>query len=417
MNTPTKKTALNSFAKVHSRNPASENTRAVRLPVAPPVYRPQPKPVAVQTKTAIHSARANGLKGKTPAAPPVYRPQPQPRCLQLKTVGNNPRLANGSQARSPVAPPAYRPQPTPVVLQLRAATKKQPHAGHATHGGSCGCKSGSSKTSAMNCLCSTRTTTTPKIVQRKMSTAGPVARHAAVFRGALRGTPVIQLASRGGKGGKKKGAKAKNVKVTKEGVKYAESEADAKAMMSAYAKMLDEPISAEDLLAYSGIAMNKELGIDQAERAVLAKQQERKHQAKMAERRAEFGTDVKELESATQLEPDTLGHTLLRLSFDRYVGGTLNAGVARSYSQDEVDDACRDWNLLQETNENPQLRFWGYRCQDKKGAGKGNVADTLDVRHFQANFLSSWGGAQVNLHVDLDVDACPARCGCEDVDR
>lgn len=414
MNTPPKKTALNSFAKVHTPSLASQNAGAARRPVAPPVYRPQPKPVAVQTKTAFHSATANGIKAKSPAAPPVYRPQPLPRCLQLKTAGNNQRLTSGAQAR-PVAPPAYRPQPTPVVLQLRAATKKQPHAGHATHGRSCGCKSGTAKTSATNCHCSTRATTTPKVVQRKMSPAGPVARHAAVFRGALLGAPVIQLASRG-KGGKKKGGKAaKNVKVTKDGVEYADSEADAKALIIAYAKRLDEPISADDLIAYAGIAMNKGLGIDQAERAVLGKQQERRQQERMAERRAEFGTDVKELETDA-LEPDTLGHTLLRLSFDRYVGGTLNAGVAGSYSQDEVDDACRDWNLLQQTRKNPKIRFWGYRCQDKKGAGKGNVGDTLDERYFQANFLSSWGGAQVNIHVDLDVDHCPARCECENVD-
>lgn len=54
---------------------------------------------------------------KRPVAPPVYRPQPVPRVLQTKTVSSQ----QPQQARRPVPPPVYRPQPVPKVLQTKAA--------------------------------------------------------------------------------------------------------------------------------------------------------------------------------------------------------------------------------------------------------------------------------------------------------
>lgn len=56
---------------------------------------------------------------KRPVAPPVYRPQPVPRVLQTKTVQKL-RVEELSQPRrQPVAPPVYRPLPQPKVLQQK----------------------------------------------------------------------------------------------------------------------------------------------------------------------------------------------------------------------------------------------------------------------------------------------------------
>jgi hypothetical protein len=81
-------------------------------PVAPPVYRPQPVPKVLQTKSAsAHQSQPNALP-RTPVAPPVYRPEPK-RIVQ-------PKMATAAQAhKPPQAPPVYRPQPTPKVLQSK----------------------------------------------------------------------------------------------------------------------------------------------------------------------------------------------------------------------------------------------------------------------------------------------------------
>ncbi len=92
-----------------------------KQPVAPPVYRPQQTPNALQPKVA------NGaVKHNPPSAPPVYRPRSKPQIVRQKA-------AVASQMRtSPVAPPAYRPQPVPDVLQAKIAqatpTAAQPKA-------------------------------------------------------------------------------------------------------------------------------------------------------------------------------------------------------------------------------------------------------------------------------------------------
>ena len=85
----------------------------VRKPVAPPAYRPQLKPNAVQTKTVVPP------RTKHPVAPPAYRPQPLPKVLQTKSVGSQ----QPNQARPKLkqaAPPVYRPQPSKVLLPKMA---------------------------------------------------------------------------------------------------------------------------------------------------------------------------------------------------------------------------------------------------------------------------------------------------------
>lgn|GEM_PF-4865984 len=143
--------------------------RNVKMPFAPPVYKPQAAPKSLQAKTHTHHP-FNQLKSATaspsvsrptpallqpkpaskmqttrgvetprrPAAPPVYRPE-QRKVVQPKAALQarkppaappvyrpetkkivQPKMAVAANARkTPVAPPAYRPHPTPKVLQLK----------------------------------------------------------------------------------------------------------------------------------------------------------------------------------------------------------------------------------------------------------------------------------------------------------
>jgi hypothetical protein len=86
----------------------------VKRPVAPPVYRPQAKPNALQQKAVGPAGKAH------PSAPPVYRPQPVPKVLQTKMAASHQPVNKPGRAGSmPVAPPAYRPQAVPKVLQRK----------------------------------------------------------------------------------------------------------------------------------------------------------------------------------------------------------------------------------------------------------------------------------------------------------
>ncbi len=96
------------------KSPIKKPDGAKRLPVAPPVYRPQPVPKVLQRKiaTAPPSNASVLPQRKPPVAPPVYRPQAPPKVLQAKS--------NLPQRKQPVAPPVYRPPQRPKVLQPKS---------------------------------------------------------------------------------------------------------------------------------------------------------------------------------------------------------------------------------------------------------------------------------------------------------
>lgn len=95
----------------------------VKRPVAPPVYKPQPRPNSALTKPAaapppapvnrlVQPKMAGGvINRKLPAAPPVYRPQPTPKVLQ-------PKAAPGFQARKPPVAPVVRSQTIQRMEQI-----------------------------------------------------------------------------------------------------------------------------------------------------------------------------------------------------------------------------------------------------------------------------------------------------------
>ena len=92
-------------AQLKSTGPAPGSKR----PVAPPVYRPQPTPKVLQTKTA-------------PVAPPVYRPEvkkiAQPKIISAAPLHNHTRLR--TNARGAYAPAKIAHSRHPVTVKRTA---------------------------------------------------------------------------------------------------------------------------------------------------------------------------------------------------------------------------------------------------------------------------------------------------------
>jgi hypothetical protein len=82
-----------------------------KMPVEPPVYRPQPVPRVLQRKAVSGQQQPRAVQPRQPVAPPIFRPAAK------KIV--QPKLATTRAPKLPVAPPVYRPQPTPAVLQKK----------------------------------------------------------------------------------------------------------------------------------------------------------------------------------------------------------------------------------------------------------------------------------------------------------
>lgn len=88
------------------------STATVKRPVAPPVYKPQPRLKTVQAKkVAPAQARVAAQTAKRSIAAPASRSQ--------ATVPTRSTTATTVQRKQPVAPPVYRPQQTPKVLQAK----------------------------------------------------------------------------------------------------------------------------------------------------------------------------------------------------------------------------------------------------------------------------------------------------------
>src|SRR5215510_3605899 len=71
------------FKAVVAQLKTGVSVQSIKRPVAPPVYRPQPVPKVLQTKSSL-PPRPHSVP-QQPIAPPVYRPE-QKRITQLKTA-------------------------------------------------------------------------------------------------------------------------------------------------------------------------------------------------------------------------------------------------------------------------------------------------------------------------------------------
>ena len=92
----------------------------IKRPTAPAVYRPQPVPRVLQTKSALHQPNTSSNRTIAPrAAPPVYRPQ-VPKVLQAKparTIANAPSINSAPHrcVQPKVVPPKTVKPVSPVI--------------------------------------------------------------------------------------------------------------------------------------------------------------------------------------------------------------------------------------------------------------------------------------------------------------
>lgn len=92
------------------------SVQSFKRSVAPPVYRPQPLPKVLQTKSSS-GQRPLGQALRSPIAPPVYRPEAK-KIVQPKTISQ--------QRKLPTPAPVYRPEQKRIV-QGRIASAAKPH--------------------------------------------------------------------------------------------------------------------------------------------------------------------------------------------------------------------------------------------------------------------------------------------------
>jgi len=99
---------------------------------------------------------------------------------------------------------------------------------------------------------------------------------------------------------------------------------------------------------------------------------------------------------------DPLALAILAQVRDRYVnGGNENPTYGVPQTQADVNAAMTEWEGVADALLNHAKNFHGFRRQDKAAVGKAQAGDTLATRGVQANFISTWGGTKINMHVDI----------------
>lgn len=138
MNTPPKKTKPNALLVRHIQKPALQNATAPSRPAAPPTFRPQQIPRALQTKSAVPQRPqteqlprrpiaqsknpVSALSVKQPVAPPIYRPQVQPLIAQRKTAPGT------LQKKPPVVPQVSQTKDNVIYPKRSGPSVGVPHA-------------------------------------------------------------------------------------------------------------------------------------------------------------------------------------------------------------------------------------------------------------------------------------------------
>ena len=119
--------SVRQFKAVVAQLKTPVSAQSVRGPVAPPVYRPQPVPKVLQTKSSAALIPQRLQTPRQPVAPAVYRPRSSPKVVL-------PKMTNAAGNRKPsMAPRVQLPQPTPKVLQTKRWPAQFPPVVHHAH--------------------------------------------------------------------------------------------------------------------------------------------------------------------------------------------------------------------------------------------------------------------------------------------
>ncbi|ADZ91944.1 hypothetical protein [Marinomonas mediterranea] len=184
------------------------------------------------------------------------------------------------------------------------------------------------------------------------------------------------------------------------GVQYATSDEDARDWLSKNVKDWNT-YPEEDREMAMDIALDKNQGVDVA-KGLLENVQFSKDVEKRREERSESILD--DYDAYHGGFGNDLAEDVFTLMKDSYVAGNQNVTLAGEYTQQEIQgaiDAMKAFIDNGDLTENiTNVHF--FSRQDKAAVGKGRVGDTLATRGVQANFIATWRGKKINVHVDTE---------------
>jgi len=191
------------------------------------------------------------------------------------------------------------------------------------------------------------------------------------------------------------------LKKKKKGIWCAESESEARSLMSPYAGKIGLtwsafPESLRELCVEHAQDPDKD-GINGGETLLFGEKREIEEKQRKAARANTVKTDYATISA---LLTDDLAKAAFSVARSTYVGGaSVNAGVSGSHSEDDYYDAKAEWDAVD--NYTTINNFHSFDPEDKAAKGKGNVADTLATREVQGNLLCNFDGKKINVHVDI----------------
>lgn len=186
-------------------------------------------------------------------------------------------------------------------------------------------------------------------------------------------------------------------------IEYATDDADAVAWLSAniagWAKL-----SEEDKELGLNIAKDKLQGVLEAKKVLNDTGEIEKNAKKRRADRLELVKD--DYDSYTGTFGDADANLIFELMHSGFVSGNKNLLLGGGdRTQVAVDATIADFEKSVERGNDLAdniTNFHWFRSQDKAAAGKGRVGDTLATRAVQANFIATWGGVVINVHVDIN---------------
>ncbi|QBD79453.1 hypothetical protein EPA93_27110 [Ktedonosporobacter rubrisoli] len=189
------------------------------------------------------------------------------------------------------------------------------------------------------------------------------------------------------------------------GIKYATSEAEAKEVLEEQEEYaLLTPAEQETAI---NVARDKTQGVKDAVKFIgdyLS--QERSAQKKQA-RQLQATADLNAM--AAVFPAGGLAQAILAAAASGYVGLEANVSAAGDQRAADIATARAQWQTAVNNGQFPAAitNVHTFPPENKAIQGKGNQGDTLAKRFWQANFISTWHGRTINVHVDLDKRDIP----------
>jgi hypothetical protein len=185
------------------------------------------------------------------------------------------------------------------------------------------------------------------------------------------------------------------------GISYARNEEEALAVLKERVKDFDD-LDTELMQSSVGIAMDPKLGIAEAVKMASVDfealdRERRNRRDERVQREQEILADLAWVDASF----DALVEKVVQVAANAYEDLRHNVEVPGVYSNAAVTTALEAWPSLSNHNDN-LVGIHGYPPQDKAAQGKGNVGNTLARRKIQANFISTWHGFVVNVHVNVN---------------